>query len=53
MNEIKQLSDRIDAEIAEARWFDDVHGSAAYKRHLTAHFCEEIRQELSQAGASR
>jgi len=30
-----------------------VHGSAAYKRHLTAHFCEEIRQELSQAGASR
>ena len=28
-------------------WFDDVHGSAAYKRHLTYYFAEQIRAELS------
>ena len=26
--------------------FDDVHGSAAYKRHLTYYFAEQIRAEL-------
>ena len=28
-------------------WFDDVHGSAAYKRHLTYYFAEQIRAELA------
>ena len=27
-------------------YFDDVHGSAAYKRHLTYYFAEQIRAEL-------
>ena len=39
------------ATIAEARWFGDVHGSAAYKRHLAHHFAAEIRAELESAAA--
>jgi CO/xanthine dehydrogenase FAD-binding subunit len=42
----------LDAAIAalpEARWFDDVHGSAPYKRHITRHFAAEIRAELEGA----
>jgi CO/xanthine dehydrogenase FAD-binding subunit len=35
--------------IADARWFGDEHGSAAYKRHLALHFAEEIRAELEDA----
>jgi CO/xanthine dehydrogenase FAD-binding subunit len=42
-----ELNDRIDAEIAEARWFDDVHGSAPYKRHVARYFVEQIRAELA------
>src|SRR3984957_16667018 len=42
-----ELSDRIDADIAEARWFDDVHGSAPYKRHVARYFVEQIRAELA------
>jgi CO/xanthine dehydrogenase FAD-binding subunit len=33
-------------------YFDDVHGSAAYKCHLTGYFAEQIRAELAQPGAS-
>jgi CO/xanthine dehydrogenase FAD-binding subunit len=36
----------IDARIADADWFDDVHGSAPYKRHLTHYYAEQIRAEL-------
>jgi CO/xanthine dehydrogenase FAD-binding subunit len=48
-----ELRQAIATRIPADGYFDDVHGSAAYKQHLTAHFAEEIRQELSQAGASR
>ena len=35
-----------------ADYFDDVHGSALYKRHLTYYFAEQIRAELHNgAGA--
>jgi CO/xanthine dehydrogenase FAD-binding subunit len=34
-------------------WFDDVHGSAPYKRHVTYHFAEQIRSELSQPEAAQ
>ena len=37
----------IDAAIKDADWFDDVHGSAAYKRHLTYYYAEQIRAELA------
>jgi CO/xanthine dehydrogenase FAD-binding subunit len=34
-------------------YFNDVHGSADYKRHLTFYFAEQIRAELAQAGAGQ
>lgn len=43
----KTLREAIDAGIPAGGYFDDVHGSAAYKRHLTHHFAEEIRAELA------
>jgi CO/xanthine dehydrogenase FAD-binding subunit len=42
-----ELRRAIDAEIPPDGYFDDVHGSAAYKRHLTAYFAEQIRVELA------
>ena len=32
----------------ESDWFDDVHGSAPYKRHLTYYYAEQIRAELAR-----
>jgi CO/xanthine dehydrogenase FAD-binding subunit len=46
------LRQAIDARIPADCYFPDVHGSAAYKRHLTYHFAEQIRTELAQPGAS-
>jgi CO/xanthine dehydrogenase FAD-binding subunit len=45
-----ELREAIGAAIPSDGWFPDVHGSAAYKRHLTYHFAEEISRELSAAG---
>ncbi|HUZ48433.1 MAG TPA: FAD binding domain-containing protein [Candidatus Dormibacteraeota bacterium] len=42
-----QLRDAIDASIPDALYLDDVHSSPSHRRHLTYHFAEEIRQELS------
>ncbi len=44
-----ELREAIDARIAADSYFDDVHGSAAYKRHLTPYFAEQIRAELARA----
>lgn len=46
-----ELRRALDARIPAEGYFDDVHGSAAYKRHLTYYFCEQIRAELAQPGA--
>jgi CO/xanthine dehydrogenase FAD-binding subunit len=46
------LRHAIDDQIPADGYFADVHGSAAYKRHLTYHFAEQIRAELSRPGAS-
>ena len=46
------LRQAIDARIPADGYFADVHGSAAYKRHLTYHFAEQIRAELARPGAS-
>ena len=40
------LREAIFSAIPEADYFDDVHGSARYKRHLTYYFAEQIRTEL-------
>jgi CO/xanthine dehydrogenase FAD-binding subunit len=44
------LRQAIDTAIPADGYFPDVHGSAAYKRHLTYHFAEQIRAELAQPG---
>jgi len=41
----------IDARIPADGYFNDVHGSADYKHHLTYYFAEQIRAELAQPGA--
>jgi CO/xanthine dehydrogenase FAD-binding subunit len=41
----------IDDRIPHDGYFDDVHGTSAYKRHLTYHFAEQIRAELAAPGA--
>jgi CO/xanthine dehydrogenase FAD-binding subunit len=41
-----QLRRAIDQHIPE--YFDDVHGSPPYRRHLTYHFAEQIRVELGR-----
>ncbi|MGO8843678.1 MAG: FAD binding domain-containing protein [Methyloceanibacter sp.] len=41
------LRHAIEAQISDADYFDDVHGSAAYKRHLTYYYAEQIRAELA------
>jgi CO/xanthine dehydrogenase FAD-binding subunit len=46
-----ELGDAIETRIPPERWFDDVHGSAAYKRHVTRYFSEQIRAELAQRGS--
>ncbi len=40
----EELRKRFEREISE--FFDDVHGTSEYRRHLTMHFAEEIRREL-------
>jgi CO/xanthine dehydrogenase FAD-binding subunit len=46
------LRQAIEARIPADGYFADVHGSAAYKRHLTYQFAEQIRAELARPGAS-
>jgi CO/xanthine dehydrogenase FAD-binding subunit len=45
-----ELRDRILEAVPDGAWFDDVHGSPAYRKHLSLHFGEEIRAELSAPG---
>jgi CO/xanthine dehydrogenase FAD-binding subunit len=42
-----ELRRRLEDEIPDSLWFDDVHGSWDYKKHLTFHYAEEIRRELA------
>ena len=42
-----ELRDAIDTAIPENLYLDDVHGSPAHRRHLTYHYSEQIRRELS------
>jgi CO/xanthine dehydrogenase FAD-binding subunit len=41
------LQRAIDERLPANAWFEDVHGSAAYKRHVTRYFAEQIRAELA------
>jgi CO/xanthine dehydrogenase FAD-binding subunit len=42
-----ELHDAIQTQVPASLWFDDVHGSAAYKRHVTLYLAEQIRAELA------
>lgn len=46
-----ELRRSIDERIPADGYFNDVHGSADYKHHLTYYFAEQIRAELAQPGA--
>jgi CO/xanthine dehydrogenase FAD-binding subunit len=48
-----ELRRMVDERIPADAYFDDVHGSAAYKRQLTRYFAEQIRAELAQPGARK
>lgn len=45
------LREALRAAIPEGAWFDDVHGSPAYRQHMTEYYAEQIRAELA-GGAS-
>jgi len=47
----EELRQAIDVRIPPDDYFADMHGSAAYKRHVTYHFAEQIRAELARSGA--
>jgi CO/xanthine dehydrogenase FAD-binding subunit len=43
----RSLRERLRETIADSEYHDDVHGAPDYRKHLTFHFGEEIRRELS------
>jgi CO/xanthine dehydrogenase FAD-binding subunit len=45
-----QLRGRLGEAIADDMYFDDPHGTPAYRKHLTFYFAEEIRRELAAEG---
>jgi CO/xanthine dehydrogenase FAD-binding subunit len=42
-----QLLSKLREAIPDALYLDDVHGTPAYRKHMTFYFAEEIRSELS------
>ncbi len=47
----EDLRARIEKEVPEDGWYDDVHGSPAWRRHMSLHFAEGIRRELGAGTA--
>ena len=47
-----ELRSKIREAIPDALYLDDVHGTPAYRKHMTFYFAEEIRSELSAGGGS-
>ncbi len=45
------LRERIEAEIPQHAYYDDVHGAPAWRRHVTLQFAEEVRGEFAANGA--
>lgn len=42
----QQLQDKLRQAIPDKLYFDDPHGTPAYRKHMTGYFAEEIRREL-------
>jgi CO/xanthine dehydrogenase FAD-binding subunit len=47
-----QLRARLREAIPDELYFDDPHGTPAYRKHLTFYFAEEIRRDLAGEGRS-
>ncbi|CAA9462234.1 MAG: Xanthine dehydrogenase, FAD binding subunit [uncultured Rubrobacteraceae bacterium] len=47
MPDARSLHERLRETIPDSIYHDDVHGAPDYRKHLTFHFGEEIRRELS------
>jgi len=45
------LDARLSSGIPEALYYDDMHGTPDWRRHMTLEFAEEIRQELAGAAS--
>jgi CO/xanthine dehydrogenase FAD-binding subunit len=45
------LREKLETEIPRERYYDDIHGAPAWRRHVTIQFAEEIRGELAGNGA--
>jgi CO/xanthine dehydrogenase FAD-binding subunit len=43
----EELRHALDTRLPPGAYFDDVHGSAPYKRHVTQYLAEQIRTELA------
>ncbi len=52
MPDARSLRERLRETIADSMYHDDVHGAPDYREHLTFHFSEEIRRELSDIQAA-
>jgi len=48
--EVDELRARLEKDIPDSLYLDDVHGAPAYRKHLTWYFAAEIRRELSSNG---
>ncbi len=47
-----QLRTKLREAIPDSWYLDDVHGTPAYRKHLTYYFAEDIRRELSAGGSA-
>jgi CO/xanthine dehydrogenase FAD-binding subunit len=45
------LDTKLEAEIPQELYYNDIHGAPAWRRHMTRLFAEEIRRELAGNGA--
>ena len=48
----RTLRERLQEEIPDSGYFDDVHGSPDYRKHMTHYFAEQIRAELANAAVA-
>lgn len=48
--EVNELRTRLEQDIPDSLYLDDVHGAPAYRKHLTWYFAAEIHRELSSNG---
>jgi CO/xanthine dehydrogenase FAD-binding subunit len=46
------LRRRLQGSIPESLYYDDIHGSPFWRRHMTAQLAEEIRGELAESGSA-